>query len=151
MSPTSHLHGFVECNIGAALRDFVRPRKLGRVLTGEVGIFTRRDPDTVRGADVAYLSGERLALVRSSSFLDVTPEIVVEVLSPDDRWSGVTEKLAEYFAIGVGMVWVADPRKQRMHVYRSLTSIEIFDNQSELSGEGVLPGFRLPVSEIFTE
>ena len=151
MSPTGYEHGFVECNIGAALRAFVRERKLGRVFTGEVGIFIQRDPDTVRGADVAYLSQERLSRLRSKSYLDVAPELVVEVLSPDDRWSDVTDKLSEYFGIGVEIVWVADPKKRRVHVYRSLTSVEIVGEEDLLSGGDVLSGFSLPVAEVFAE
>ena len=151
MSPTGYLHGFVECNLGAALRTFVREKGLGRVLTGEVGIFTRRNPDTVRGVDVAYLSHERLSQLSSSSYLDVAPELVVEVLSPDDRWSDVTEKLSEYFSIGVDRVWVADPRKRQVHVYRSPTSVEVVGEDDLLPGGDILPGLDLKVAEIFSE
>jgi Uma2 family endonuclease len=87
MSPAGHLHGYIEGNFYAALLAFVHERKLGRGLVGEVGIYTARHPDTVRGAAVAFISNERMARVRSSSYLDVAPELVVEVLSPDDRWS----------------------------------------------------------------
>ncbi|GAG28444.1 unnamed protein product, partial [marine sediment metagenome] len=51
MSPTGHPHGYIEVNFAIDLGLFVRQHKLGRVLGGEVGIYTSRDPDTVRGAD----------------------------------------------------------------------------------------------------
>ena len=86
MSPTGGEHGRVEGNFCEAIRAFVRPRNLGKVLVGEIGIFTHRGPDTVRGADVAFISNERYARLKSNrGFLDVAPELVVEVLSPDDR------------------------------------------------------------------
>ena len=104
LSPTGLEHGDVELSIGEAIKRFVRERKLGRAGSGEVGLYTRRDPDTVRGADVMFMSHERLAKLGDSAFLDVAPELIVEVLSPDDRWSEVRQKLREYFEIGVALV-----------------------------------------------
>lgn len=149
MSPTGHAHGYVEVNFSAMLHAFVRQHKLGRVLGGEVGIYTNRNPDTVRGADVAFISNERLVQLQSQSYLDVAPELIVEVLSPDDRWSEIMEKLGEYFAIGVQMVWVADPRTQQVYVYHSLTTVENFSGNDRLSGGDVLPGFSVTVAELF--
>lgn len=149
MAPTGHPHGHIEVNFSAALHTFVRQRKLGRVLSGEVGVYTGRDPDTVRGADVAYISNERLAQVQSHSYLDVAPELIVEVMSPDDRWYDINDKLTEYFNIGVQIVWVADPQRKQVHVYRSLTEIEILGVGDTLSGGEALPGFSVAVAELF--
>jgi len=151
MSPTGYLHGFIEVNFGSLLRAFVSKHKLGKVIGGEVGIYTARNPDTVRGADVAFISNKRLSQAKSKSFLDVAPELIVEVLSPDDRWVNVTTKLAEYFAIGAQVVWVADPKSRQIHVYRSLTDIAIFSDNDALTAEDILPGFSAPVSDFFEE
>ncbi len=151
MSPTGYLHGFIEVNFSSLLRAFADKHKLGRVLGGEVGIYTARNPDTVRGADVAFISNKRLAQAKSKSFLDVAPELIVEVLSPDDRWMDVNAKLTEYFAIKVQMVWIADPQNQRVHVYRSLTDVKILSGDDMLTGDDVLPGFSAPVSDFFKE
>lgn len=94
-------------------------------------------------------SFERLAQVQSPGYLDVAPELIVEVLSPDDRWSAVNDKLTEYFDVGVQVVWVADPQWQRVHVYRSLTEIEILTVGDTLTGGDLLPGFSVPVAELF--
>ena len=150
LMPTGHPHGFYEVNLATFLNVFVRTHKLGRVLGGEVGIYTHRQPDTVRGADVAFISHERLAQVQSKSFLDVCPELIVEVMSPDDTWSEVHEKLEEYLAVGAQLIWVVDPRRQRLHIYRSLTDLEILTAQDTLTGGEVLPGFQVPVAELFT-
>ncbi|OQY34476.1 MAG: hypothetical protein B6243_05495 [Anaerolineaceae bacterium 4572_5.2] len=149
MSPTGYLHGFIEVRIAKLLSLFVDERKPGRVLGGEVGIYIARNPDTVRGADVAFISNERLAQAKSQSFLDVAPELIVEVMSPDDRWVDIHDKLAEYLAIGVQMVWVANPLRQQVHVYHSLTDIKILSAGDELTGEDALPGFSAPVSALF--
>lgn len=149
LAPAGHPHGFIEFNFGRIVGTFVHQHKLGRVMGGEVGIYTGRNPDTVRGADVAFISNERLAQVQSQSYLDVAPELIVEVLSPDDRWSEVTEKLEEYFAINVKPVWVADPRRQQVYVYRSVTEIERLTVEDKLTGGEILPGFKVPLAELF--
>ena len=149
MSPTGYLHGYVEVNFATELRSFVREHGLGQVLCGEVGIYTSRNPDTVRGADVVFISNQRLAQMKTRSYLDVAPELIVEVLSPDDRWSAVMDKLEEYFAIGVNAVWVADPRKMQIHVYRSLTAVQRLGVDDVLEEGEVLPGFSVPVRNSF--
>ena len=149
MSPTGYTHGRIESKFAKMLHQYVEQHNLGEILTGEVGIYTRRNPDSVRGADVAYISNERFSQVQSRSYLDVAPELIVEVLSPDDRWSDIMDKLAEYFAIDVQVVWIADPKHQQVFVYRSLTEIERFTADDELPGEPVLTDFKVPVSEFF--
>ncbi len=151
MSPTGEKHGYVEFNLGGELRAFVRQHKLGRISGGETGIFTHRNPDTVRGADIVYISNERYAQRKSSSFLDVAPELVVEIMSPDDRWSDVTKKLEEYFSIGVRLVWVVDPESESIYAYRSLTDVRHFTKNDTLPGDDVLSGFGVSVADLFAD
>ncbi len=148
-SPTEYSHGRIVGNFSAILQAFVSQHKLGEVLVGQVGIYTARRPDTVRGADVAYISNERLARVQSSSYLDVAPELVVQVLSPDDRWGELMDKLSEYFAVGVQVVWVADPKTQSVYVYHAPNKVQHFSAEDALPGGEVLPGFDVPVAELF--
>ena len=152
MSPTGGEHGVVELNIGAILREFVRSRRLGRVFAGEVGIYTQRNPDRVRAADVAYLSSESYARLASKrGFLDVAPDLIVEVLSPTDTATDLTQKLREYFAVGVRLVWVADPEARAVLAYRSLTDVREFKESDRLPGDDVLPGFETAVAALFEE
>jgi Uma2 family endonuclease len=148
---TGHKHGFVEFNVGRIMGNHVHQHKLGRVMGGEVGIYTARQPDSVRAADVAFVSHERLAKVQSHSYLDVAPELVVEVLSPDDRWSEVKTKLAEYFAIGVQLIWVIDPQREAVFVYRALHEVEILGLDDEITGDSLLPEFKVAVAEFFAD
>jgi Uma2 family endonuclease len=83
--------------------------------------------------------------------LDVAPELIVEILSPDDRWSEVKQKLKEYFAIGVQLVWVADPADKTIYAYRSLTDVREFTEKDTLTGDEVLPGFSVLVADLFEE
>jgi Uma2 family endonuclease len=84
-----------------------------------------------------------MAQVQSQSYLDVAPELIIEIMSPDDRWHDVNDKLTEYFDVGVQVVWVADPQRRQVHVYRSLTEIEILGLRNTLVGGEVLPGFPI--------
>jgi Uma2 family endonuclease len=149
MAPTGDEHGGVEINIGAVLKEFVRTHNLGKVRGGEVGIYIRRNPDTVRGADVLFISHERYAQKKSSSFLDVAPELVVEILSPHDPWSEVTQKLREYFAIGVQLIWAVDPQARMVYAYRSMTDVREFTEHDELPGDDILPGFSAKIAQLF--
>ncbi|MCP4362746.1 MAG: Uma2 family endonuclease [Chloroflexi bacterium] len=147
--PTGHPHGFIESLIAFFLTLFVREHKLGRVLTGEVGIYTKRNPDTVRAADVSFISHERLGRAKVAGYLDVAPELVVEIMSPSNTWTEVQEKLAEYFAVDVKLVWVVDPQLEQVHVYHALEQVKLLGKQDELTGGETLPGFTVALTEIF--
>ena len=150
MTPTNPTHGRIEVNVAVALSRFVRTQNLGVVMAGEVGVFTTRNPDTVRAPDVLFLSHTRDAgRTRRDGFLEVAPDLVVEILSPTDRPDTVRRKLDEYLAAGVRLAWVIDPAARTVHVHpasgepRSLAAGEV------LAGADVLPGFALPLDEIF--
>jgi Uma2 family endonuclease len=151
MTPTGYTHGEIETELSAALRAYARETGRGRVMGGEVGVYIRRNPDTVRAADVLLISAERYARRQSASYLDVPPELAVEILSPDDSWSEVMEKLSDYLAAGVDAVWVVDPRRREVFSYRSLTSTRRFAVGDVLTDEELLPGFALPVSDLFRD
>lgn len=149
MSPTSYTHGEVELNFGSELRTFVRAHNLGKVQVGEVGLYTQRNPDTIRSADVLFISNERFSQQKSPGFLEVAPDLIVEVLSPSNSWSEITQKLREYFAIGVRLVWIADPETRSIFAYRALTDMREFTENDNLPGDEVLPGFSVAVAQLF--
>jgi Uma2 family endonuclease len=151
MSPTGGEHGYIEFYLGAELTHFVRLKKSGWVIGGEVGIYTHRQPDRVRGADVAFISKERSPRRPPKGFLEVAPELVVEIMSPDDRWQEVRQKLEEYFSIGVQWVWIIEPENRAVLVYRSSTEMDKLGEEDTLHGEDILAGFTLPVASLFGE
>ncbi|MFM9963029.1 MAG: Uma2 family endonuclease [Planctomycetaceae bacterium] len=142
-------HGEIQCNVSAALKAFVRPRRLGRVAT-ETGVITEHDPDTVRGPDVVFWSAERLPLdAEVESYPENAPDLCVEVLSDSDRPRRLRQKLIEYFARDVRMVWVVDPEARTVTVYRGPDEGRLLWEDATLSGEDVLPGFECLVAELF--
>lgn len=150
MVPTGFEHGLLETGLAAALRDFARQHNLGWVLTGEVGIYIRRNPDRIRGADIVLLSRERAA-TPPTGFLDIAPDLVVEILSPHERWQDVREKLADYFSIGVDQVWLVEPQRRTLLVYKSTADVWEYGEDDILVGEGILNGFQLRIADLFAE
>ena len=150
MDATGGDHGWIELNVASAIRDYARPQRLGRVQVGEVGIYIQRNPDRVRAADVLFISLERYTrLSNPSGYLDVAPELVVEVLSPADTVMGMMQKLRDYFSIGVRLVWLIDPEAHTVFAYRSLTDVREFTEADTLPGDDVLPGFAIPIISLF--
>lgn len=149
MPPPGFRHGVVQLNIGSLLRDHVRSHKLGRV-TVESGLVTERDPDTVRGPDVAFWSDVRLPLDQMpEGYPEIAADLCVEVLSPSDSHKYVQEKVREYLDRGVRMIWIVDPEVRTLTVYRSRKDVCILEETDTLSDEDVLPGFSCKVAEIF--
>lgn len=146
------LHALVEIRLGSRLLTYADGSGRGHILGGEVGLWVKREPDTVRGADLVFISRERWARRSPKGFLDIAPELVIEILSPDDRRGEVQEKLEEYLALGVDLVWIVDPEFRCVLAYRgSLFDVERFDEGDTLADEEILPGFSLPVADIFRE
>lgn len=148
--PPTFDYGEAESNLAGEMRSFNRRHKLGRIASGAVGVYTGRDPDTVRAADIAFISHAQYARRNpDDTYLDVVPELMVEIRSPKNTAAAIDEKLGEYFAIGVKLVWVAESKRRVVSVYRSLTDVRVLKEGDELAGEDILPGFRMPVADIF--
>ena len=149
MSPVGGKHGFVEFKLGRRLGNFVDEHKLGWVVGGETGIYIRRNPDRIRGADIAFISKRRLPDLPAEGFIEAVPELIVEVISPNDTWEDMRRKLEDYFSIGVERVWVVEPENRAVLIYRSITEAQRLGEADALRGEGALDGFALPVKDLF--
>ncbi|MCC7419236.1 MAG: Uma2 family endonuclease [Planctomycetaceae bacterium] len=150
MPPATSRHGEVCGTTGWILTSFARDQDRGRVLTNDSGIITRRNPDSLRGADVAFYSYARLPKGPiPEGYLQVAPEIVFEVKSPDDRWTDIIEKVGEYLAAGVLAVCVLEPAKSVACVYRSDEATQTFTVDQTLELPEPLADFRIPVARFF--
>lgn len=149
MNPPFSAHGYWCTQIAGILRDFVRPRQLGRVISNDGGVQTEKGPDTVRGVDVAYYSYERVPRGPLPKGYWPSPELAVEVRSSDDRWKTLVKKAAEYLDAGVLNVVIVEPEKQTVHVYSPDRETEILTIEQTLTLPESLPGFSVPVREIF--
>ncbi len=150
MSPTGERHGFLASRLISFLYQFGRDTEAGWVMGGEVGIYIRRDPDRIRAADIAFWSKRRRPDGPSTGFSEVAPNLVVEILSPTDRWPEINEKIVDYFSVAVGELWLVDPSEETVFVYRSPAQRSALRRGDTLSGAGPLNGFTLPIEELFT-
>jgi Uma2 family endonuclease len=150
MPPPDRRHGYVCGQAYYLLRPFVDEHDLGRVMTNDSGVITERDPDTVRGADVAYYSYARLPKgPLPTGYGPEVPELVVEVVSASDRWRDVIEKVLEYLRAGVLVVVVLDPKPQTAHVFGADDAPRTLGPEDELVLPGILEGFRVRVGRFF--
>jgi len=120
-------------------------------MVGEVGIYTERDPDSVRAADVLFISHERLEQGQSEGFLDVPPELIVEIMSPTNSWEDMRRKLKEYFDVGVDTVWVVEPSNRAVQVYRGIDDVQTLEEGDTLRGNGPLDGLTIDIAALFEE
>ena len=143
-------HGQVCSKADRLIGNFVEDGQLGHTFSNDTRILIRRDPDTVRGVDVCFVSFARLpAGPAPDTFLEVPPELCVEVRSASNTWSDIFIKVGEYIGIGVNAVLVLDPDTQTASVYRADTLQQIFRVDDELTLPDVLPGFAVPVRRFF--
>ena len=143
-------HGEIAINFGGELRAFVRPNRLGRVFGTDTGVLLQNGPDIVREPDVAFISAEKLPLdIRIRGYTDMVPELVVEIASPNDTVAAVYDKARMWLTHGVALVWVVDPDTRTIDVRPSGSSIFTLTEDDTLDGGTVLPGFALPVREVF--
>jgi Uma2 family endonuclease len=127
-----------------------QPQPRGEVLGGEAGCRIRRDPDTTVGIDLVYISAALAAHEPTDTTLvDGVPILAVEVLSPSDRVEEIDDKVDEYLQAGVAVVWIVDTHDQSVTVYRPGNAPMMFNSTQELTGDPHLPGFRIPVAQIF--
>lgn len=123
---------------------------VGRYL--ETGFLLETNPDTVRSPDVSFLSRERPeAATRIRGFIPGAPELAVEVISPNDLYTEVAEKVAEYLEHGTRMVIVVNPRRPNVAVHRPGRPVRILAIDDTIDGEDVMPGWSLPVRDLFDE
>ena len=131
------------------LRSYVKSAGSG-VVVGETGFVFERNPDIVRFHDVAFIRSSRLPpRDQWAPFSRVVPDLVVEVVSPNDEPAQVAAKVNFYLAHGVPLVWVAYPRSRQIVVRRPGEEPRVLGVGDTLEGEEIIPGFHVPVADIF--
>ncbi|SRR6266550_1526997 len=147
--PAGMRHGRVAMEVAHRLVHHVEACGLGRVYAAETGFTLFRNPDTVRAPDVAFVRSERLLDPEPTGFADLAPDLVVEVLSPDDRPGEVLAKVADWLSAGTRLVWVVDPERRLARVYRKDGTETLLAADEALDGEDVVPGFSCGLSAVF--
>jgi Uma2 family endonuclease len=147
MPPPIFEHGRIVHTAGRHLGNFVVEHGLG-VIYNQSGFIFERNPDTLFCPDLAFMRADRVPVDENTCPV-VAPDLVVEVASPSQTGPSIEEKTAIYLATGVRLVWVVDPARRTIRVLRADGSDRFLFDLDEIDGEDVLPGFRLPVAQIF--
>jgi Uma2 family endonuclease len=149
LPPPKKPHGIICLNVARPLDTFARKRRKGYVTINDAGVILERDPDTVRGPDVALYEDEDTFDVMPPGYGEVPPVLAVEVLSPDDRADQINRKITDYLQNGVRLVWLLDPEVQTVTVYCRDKGPQLLQGTQRIAGGDVLPGFKCRVSDFF--
>lgn len=147
----SNLASNVMMKFARILGNHVEPRELGWLYGPETMLrcFSWK-PDTIRKPDICFVRRERMPVAQvPEGFLTVVPDLVIEILSPNDLASRLERKLKEYRRAGIPLIWVVEPESRTARVHRADGSAQDLDEDGTLDGEGVLPGFRCRVGDLF--
>jgi Uma2 family endonuclease len=150
MAPAGSAHGRTAVNVTTPLDGHVKQNELGAVFAAETGFKISSHPDTVRAPDVAFVRCERVEIVGEiEGYWPEAPDLAVEVVSPNDRFSEVEEKVEDWIAAGTRMVLIANPRSRTVTVRLPGNKIEILTERDTIQGGEVVPGWTLPVADVF--
>ena len=150
MAPAGYAHGRIAMNVSTPLDRHVRERGLGIVLAAETGFQIASDPDTVRAPDVSFVRRERVEEVgEMEGYWPGAPDLAIEVVSPNDSYAGVEEKIAAWLGAGSRAVVVIEPRTRTVTVRSSRTEIKILTEGDMLDLGEVVPGWMISVADVF--
>ena len=148
MPPAGFEHGSRTGTVTVLLGGFIHQHRLGKILTGEVGFRLQAGPETLRAADVAFISNERIARITDrKGFPNVPPDLAVEVHDPSEP--NLQRKIGQYLAAGVRAVWVIDPDKRPLTRHAPNEAPRTWTDPQALIEEPVLPGFSCRLADIF--
>jgi Uma2 family endonuclease len=151
MSPPGNVHGWLQASIGAELKQQGEKRGFGKAYS-EVGVILWRNPDRVIGADNAFIAAQSLPERESpEGYLETIPELMVEIRSKNDTRAYLLRKIEDCLTAGAQVAWLVDPLEEAVTVYRRAAEPQDFRSGDVLTLEPLIPGFRLPVTELFRD
>jgi Uma2 family endonuclease len=151
MSPESASSGIGNARLIYYFVDWADKNGSGEVFGSSTGFILPNG--ATRSPDIAWVHNERLKTLSENEwqrFLPLCPDFVLELRSPSDRLTVLQKKMEEYVGTGARLGWLLDPEPKQVHVYRPGRSPEILNDPAELSGEPVLPGFRLELEKVWS-
>jgi Uma2 family endonuclease len=151
MTPAGGQHGLVITWLTGMLFRYLQEHDMGALFSPDTGFHLASEPDTVRAPDIAFVSDARIppgGIPRS--YPRLTPDLAVEVLSPDDTVFEIEEKVEEYLVTGARLVWVINPKRRTATVYQPGAAARVLAAGDVLDGGEVLPGFACRVADVFT-
>ncbi len=149
LPPPDRKMGFVCARAGAIVGEHIREIRRFYVVGGDCGVILRRDPDTVRGPDVAVYDDADSFDTLPKGYGEVPPLFAVEVAHPEDSTDNTAAKIREYLEAGTACVWLIDTREMSVVVYTPEGPPTRHTGEDELSAGPGLPAFRCRVGDLF--
>jgi len=150
MPPTGDEHGYLAGNFFGWLFQHVKTNQLGELFAAETGYVVQTNPDSVIAPDCSFISKNRWSTDQlTGKYLRNAPDLVAEVVSPNDRPREVQEKVERWLQFGVSAVLVIDPKSQTVTVHQSLDQKTIYELHNTVDLNFVVPGFSLPMRHLF--
>jgi Uma2 family endonuclease len=147
--PPGPRHGIVWANLTTLLHQHVTKAGLGRVFT-EASFELVELPRTVRAPDAAFVRQERLPPgAVSSPTLKVVPDLAAEILSPSETASRLDEKLDDYAASHIPLVWVIDPKRRTVMIIARDAPVRWLREGDTLDAGSIVPGFACSIADLF--
>ena len=146
--PPGSWHGQISARLALRVGEYVQRHALGGVFAQDTGFKIAVDPDTVRAPDLAFVARDRMGRIARRGYAELAPDLVIEVLSPEDRPGEVLAKVGDWLDAGTRLVWVIDPERLEARIYRCDGTLALLDDDGTLEGEDVLPGFGCSLRDI---
>jgi Uma2 family endonuclease len=150
MAPTNSLHARATSRFDRSLGNYVEAHDLGEVLAGDPGFLLTVNPDTVRAPDIAFIQRERWdAVTQERGFWVGAPDLAVEIISPNDLYTEVEEKVADFLEHGTPLVLVVNPRRQTIAAHRPGQPVHKYAGNEVVQAEDIIPGWSLALPDLF--
>jgi Uma2 family endonuclease len=150
MTPPGGIHGSMAIELGSLLQNFVKQRKLGKVMV-ESGYLLATNPDTVRGPDISFLAASKISPEGlPDGYIHHAPDLAVAIVSPSDTASIIQDKVQDYLTYGTRLVWVVYPQQKIVVAHYPDGTAKTLRKTDSLTGEDVLPDFSCPVADLFS-
>ncbi|HHP7231552.1 MAG TPA: Uma2 family endonuclease [Xenococcaceae cyanobacterium] len=150
MSPTGGETGDRNLELAFQIKLWNKQSKLGKVFDSSTGF--KLSNDAVRSPDVSWIPlsmWNSLTKQQRRKYLPINPDFVIELMSPTDSLSNTQDKMKEYMNCGVKLGWLINPDERQIEIYRQGEDKEVVNNPPTLSGEAIMPGLIVNLSEIF--
>ena len=146
------LHGALATNLILALGSYVKTHQLGRIYPADTTYILSEDEPGVqlmRLPDVSFVAASRVKTENRQTYYQLAPDLAIEIISPSERAVEIRVKLRDYLQSGVQQVWHIYPETQEVIVYMPAGAVRTYDLGQAIPGGDMLPGFELPVADVF--
>lgn len=141
------LHGNIIARLIIRIGSFVEAHGLGEIYSPDTTFMIGQNQ---RLPDIGFIAADRIPNEgQPKGMWEIAPDLAVEVISPNDVYAKVLQKVDDYLEAGVQQVWLVLPEQQSITIYRSPFDVTVFQDEMELVSEDLLPGFRCNLSDIF--